>query len=95
MKTSKPLAFTTGIATAIPVLAERHMQMADFSSRFVVVMLCLFYIAAIFTFVFGPQQWSTFRCVPVDGTLAAVIPGAAWLLGGLIRITLLEVTIAI
>lgn len=95
MKASRALSFATGVAVAIPALAGKHLGMADFISRFLVVLVCLFYVVAIVAFVFGPQRWNTFRWVPVDGTPAVVARGIAWLLGGLLSIAALEASNAI
>lgn len=89
------MAFTTGIAVAFPALAMEHLSMAGFFTRLLVVFAWLAYVTAIFLFVFGPQHWSTFRWVPIDGTLAVMGRGIVWLLGGLLSIGILEATNAI
>ena len=50
MRASRPLAFATGVTTAILLLAVKHLGTVDFFSRFLVVLLCLFYVAAIVIF---------------------------------------------
>lgn len=95
MRASRTLAFATGTAVAIPALVALNLSMDVLFTRFLVIIVWLSYIAAIFFFVFGPQYWDTYRWIPADGTFAVMGRAVAWILGGLLSIALLEATSAI
>jgi hypothetical protein len=82
---SKVSAFATGVAVAFPALSMAHIQMTV-----VLVGIWIIYVASIFIFVFGPQQWETYRWVPVEEVHIVIGRANMWVLGGILSVAVLE-----
>jgi len=89
---SVPLAFLVGLSLAIPVVVLRYFGMETFVARAISIAAWLLYLGAILSFVLGPQYWSTYRFVPVDGIGQVLQRCAAWWSGGLLCVAILEIT---
>ena len=83
-------AFLVGASSPIPFLAFGSIGIETFVGRSVASMLFLLYLVSVFLFVFGPQRWETWYCIPVDGYARVLSRCAVWLFGGLLSIAALE-----